>query len=623
MPNHIKARFLLIQPYSRSVRANSPPHAVLAVVSTLLGACLFAFMQGSVPSSHALIASTAKIPDYPPGEGTWSIATSEVPGGLSSVRAFAANDIWAAGTSGSSASTLTMHYDGDSWSQVASPSLADAIYHSIQKVDGTSGQDVWVVGYAPRTSTDHTHTFAMHWNGVQWELVDSPNPAGADVSTLYDVAAIAPDDVWAVGYSRTFIDNRPVTTSLILHWNGTQWSIIASPNPSSTYTGLNSVVALSSDNIWVTGTYYEGSTNYLMFLHYDGSSWSVYSSQPGQALVDMHSVSANDIWAVGGTTTAHWDGASWSIVPCPLPPEARSNNLHSVSGSGSNDVWAVGMTEPSYNQLRTLIMHWDGTQWRVVPSPNVDGVNNDLFGVWAVDVDTAWAVGPTMIARYTGGIVPTGTPTPQPCDMSFSDVHETDWFYSYVQNLYCKHVVGGYSDGTFRPNAETTRAQLSKILVLALSLDSSGQPQDGPHFQDVAPDSTFYPHVEAMSQLGVRGYPCGGSPDEPCVAPDNLPYFRPSNQVTRGQVAKMVVVAAREKYGWELLNPRTARFDDVPPISPFYQYVETAAARGVLSGYPCSESVNTGEDCPGTYFRPNNNATRAQVCKIIDLVEGS
>jgi hypothetical protein len=58
-------------------------------------------------------------------------------------------------------------------------------------------------------------------------------------------------------------------------------------------------------------------------------------------------------------------------------------------------------------------------------------------------------------------------------------------------------------------------------------------------FEDVAPGSTFYDFVQRLvSRSILNGYPCGGV-GEPC-GPDNLPYFRPNNNATRGQTAKIV-----------------------------------------------------------------------------------
>ena len=54
----------------------------------------------------------------------------------------------------------------------------------------------------------------------------------------------------------------------------------------------------------------------------------------------------------------------------------------------------------------------------------------------------------------------------------------------------------------------------------------------------------FYPYIQRIGTRGlISGYTCGG-PNEPCVLPGNLPYFRPGNDVTRGQLAKIIANTA-------------------------------------------------------------------------------
>jgi hypothetical protein len=111
----------------------------------------------------------------------------------------------------------------------------------------------------------------------------------------------------------------------------------------------------------------------------------------------------------------------------------------------------------------------------------------------------------------------------------------------------------------------------------------------------------------------MNGYNCGG-PGEPC-GPNNLPYFRPAANSTRGQMAKIVVLAA----GLTIDPPDNPDFEDVPNGSTFYQYVEAAYAAGVINGYPCG---GIGEPCgPGNlpYFRPAANITRGQLTKMVSI----
>lgn len=178
------------------------------------------------------------------------------------------------------------------------------------------------------------------------------------------------------------------------------------------------------------------------------------------------------------------------------------------------------------------------------------------------------------------------TSTPTACPMSFTDVHPADYFYQAVLYLYCQGAVSGYSDSSFRPFNDTTRGQLSKIITLAEEWPINTQ--GGPHFTDVSTSNPFYAYVETAYNHGViSGYSDG--------------TFRWGNNITRGQLSKAVVLSE----GWPINTQGGPHFTDVPMIDPFYSYIETAFNHLIISGYS-----------DGT-FRPGNNATRGQICKIV------
>jgi hypothetical protein len=212
---------------------------------------------------------------------------------------------------------------------------------------------------------------------------------------LVDVAVVSANDVWAVGSA--------FDRSLTMHWDGSAWRIVPSPNPGNVHNVLNAVAAVASNNVWAVGSYDDGT----LILHWDGATWTHVPSpsQPGtiNALNGIAVVNANDIWAVGNYTAAltlieHWDGTRWSIVPSPNPSSQPYNFLYDVTALASNDVWAVGSYTVSGQAPRTLVIHWNGTTWSVVPSPNNDGtygysLTNVLRSVAALSATDIWAVG--------------------------------------------------------------------------------------------------------------------------------------------------------------------------------------------------------------------------------------
>lgn len=177
----------------------------------------------------------------------------------------------------------------------------------------------------------------------------------------------------------------------------------------------------------------------------------------------------------------------------------------------------------------------------------------------------------------------------------YIDVPPDDPFYHFIECLSRRRIVGGYADNTFRPNNPVTRAQFVKMVVLA-----TGWPllnPMNPRFTDVPRTHPFYQFVETAAARGIIGGYADGT-------------FRPDTELTRGQMAKVIVTAGQQAWGWTLNTSGGPHFVDVPSDQTFYVYVETAYNRGLISGYA------------GGYFYPGNNATRAQAAKVVSIAVG-
>jgi hypothetical protein len=586
--------------------AASPASDLWTVGSYTSGSTHTLVERNSGACSTPTFTSTATAtPTYFPTPGCipgWEVVPSigALGGELLGVTALSADDVWAVGDI--NGRSLTLHWNGGYWARVPSPNVyAD----SLKQVSAISANDVWAVGYT-ENFTGTFRTVTEHWDGTQWNIVPSPN-IGTINNTLNGVVAISTNDVWAVG--------NVETQKLILHWDGTQWSIVSSPNPpNASTTFLFSVAGSAANDVWTVGFYFDSTLQSIktLTLHWNGSTWIIVPSpnvepDPGNStLHGVYELSANDVWAVGNsggniraTLTMHWDGTQWSIVPSPNPGGAST--LNAVLAMAADDVWAVGYYTTAQ---QTLTMHWDGSQWSQVSSPN-PAAQDSLWGVAGISRREVWAVGMagghTVAERYSGACA-TGTPTPPvtatptSCPMSFTDVSQSDYFYQPVLYLYCRGVISGYSDNTFRPYNNTTRGQLAKIVVLARGWTI--YTPASPTFRDVPTTDPFYQYIEtAYSHNIISGYACGSG----CLE------FRPGNNVTRGQLSKIVVLAE----GWPVYTPATPTFSDVGADNAFYGHIETAYHHNIISGYSC------GMGC--LEFRPGNNATRGQIAKIVYL----
>ena len=214
-------------------------------------------------------------------------------------------------------------------------------HNKLNAVTGVPGSpnELWAVG------TAGTSALILHWNGTQWSIVPS-SQVGIN-PTLTSVVAISTNDVWAVGY--TFSDSRQVT--LTEHWNGSTWSVVPSPNPSATYNYLLGVTALATNNVWAVGNFNAtGGNQQTLILKWNGTAWvQVAGDNSGPigaqfTLSAVSAISGSDIWAVGDnshTLAEYWNATRWSIVSSPNAGTG-DNFLNGVSGSASNDVWEVG-----------------------------------------------------------------------------------------------------------------------------------------------------------------------------------------------------------------------------------------------------------------------------------------
>jgi hypothetical protein len=310
-----------------------------------------------------------------------------------------------------SGSAQGMQVEGE-WDIVPSPNGASSqtsiggtcfCGNTLWDVAALSPTDAWAVGTQPNQSQYLPKPLAMHWNGTQWSLVNTPTIDVTDVR-FNAVAAVSSNDVWAVGYSYDY-DCGLCAQTLIQHWDGQSWSIVPSPNPGWS-NQLYGVSARAANDIWAVGDQWlDWSAKVPLILHYNGVAWQVVNYPP-VSFGELNSVSAlaeNDVWAVGvsgvistgiAPLALHWDGTSWTAVP--VPNEADYVALYSVSGVASNDVWAVGVNKYANWQGQYLSVartyHWDGTSWTSV-LPGVFGIDSRMYDVHAVASDDAWAVG--------------------------------------------------------------------------------------------------------------------------------------------------------------------------------------------------------------------------------------
>lgn len=198
------------------------------------------------------------------------------------------------------------------------------------------------------------------------------------------------------------------------------WHVVASQSRGVSAT-LSAVAARSARDAWAVGSYDTGSGFLTLIERWNGSAWKVVPSvnpasgtHETSALSGVVAITASNAWAVGfyeksttsfRTLVEHWNGSKWSVVPSPNAGSGE-NVLSAVAAVSSTDIWAVGYRHgpgaPGGGDRKTLVEHWDGAKWRIVKSPSPGPAHGDgfLFGVAAVSRHQAWAVG-TEPSRFS------------------------------------------------------------------------------------------------------------------------------------------------------------------------------------------------------------------------------
>ena len=222
---------------------------------------------------------------------------------------------------------LTEHWNGSRWSQVAAPAVLRQD-ESLLAVSASSATDAWAVGFTKTVGAAGRFPLAAHWNGSAWAIVPTPTLTGGSKSTLNGVVALSANNAWAVGRGRN-------GAALAEHWNGRAWSIVPSGNATSSNL-LTGVAAIAGNNVWAVGyaitTDGTNQPDKTMIQHWNGSAWSLVASPSpasNDTLSGVAARSATDGWAVGTrqdrsgaipidrTLTEHWNGTTWSVVASP------------------------------------------------------------------------------------------------------------------------------------------------------------------------------------------------------------------------------------------------------------------------------------------------------------------
>ena len=406
------------------VRITALRRAVWFIVPGMLAACATA---GGDPADDAASSGIASA-------SASFVAQTAPPEFLLAASATSASDVWGVGFGQAIAANgidlvhaSVLHFNGSSWTRVPAPVDGDNDAFSNVQFTGVTAitpTNAWLVG--SHNVDGLIEPLIKHWNGVSWSAFPSPSfPQGS--ALLNAVAHTSATDLWAVGwYPGFFID------PLLEHFDGHTWTQVFVPEFAGDAYLLQGVSADSPNDVWVVGSESQGDgapPTVTRVYHFDGARWrqvpspNVFPAGGGSdQLNGVVALSPTDVWAVGTVTAnsggsqtliEHYDGTSWKVVPSPNP--APDSELSAVTAVSPRDIYAVGFQRTSVT--RTLVMHWNGSTWSVLPSPSPTvrsvPVDDLLFGATSLGDGNVWAVGvgtdadplsdPSLVLHASGG----------------------------------------------------------------------------------------------------------------------------------------------------------------------------------------------------------------------------
>jgi hypothetical protein len=303
-------------------------------------------------------------------------------------------------------STLAERWNGTEWSIQATPNPSGATESYLHGVSCSSSTACTGVGFY-KNGSGIPSTLAERWNGTEWSIQATPNPSGATEAFLEDVSCSSSMVCIAVGWYKT--SSGPFAT-LAERWNGTEWSIQSTPNPSgATLSELRGMSCSSSTACTAVGWYKTSSGPYVTLAErWNGTEWSIQSTPNpnGAKLSWIGGVSCpsssvctavgeyNNSSGVTVTLAERWNGTEWSIQSTPNQSGATESVLGGVSCSSSTSCIGVGYDKNSSGTYVTLAERWNGTEWVVLSTPNPTGATeNELSGVSCSSSTACTAVG--------------------------------------------------------------------------------------------------------------------------------------------------------------------------------------------------------------------------------------
>jgi len=377
------------------------------LMTGLLAAALLVCACG--PGIAARTAGTAHA-----APGKWSLQHTPDSSGrtLLSVSCASATACAATGTTMANGinRTVAETWHAAAWSLEPTPTIPGGTDGFLRGVSCPSAASCTAVGdYSNGTANV---TLAEGWNGTRWSIEPTPNPPGSRGNYLFGISCPAPRSCTAVG---DFIARTGAQMTLTEHWNGSAWSIQPTPKLPGHQQGiLFGVSCAAPDACTAVGlSSMPSGASRTLAEAWNGSAWSIQATPnvPGAQLNSLAAVScsaASACFAVGNdsastsstlTLAEVWHESAWSIQPTPNPPGAANTYLSGVSCTSATACTASGYFVTHGRADVSVAMGWNGSSWSIQHAVRPAGAAASFLN----GVSCTSAADCTAVGDYTTG----------------------------------------------------------------------------------------------------------------------------------------------------------------------------------------------------------------------------
>jgi hypothetical protein len=296
--------------------------------------------------------------------------------------------------------TLAEAWNGSAWAIQPTPDLAGFAKNSLASVSCGTASACMAVGMS--AGRQARTVLAESWNGSTWNLQPAPAPPG-EVSELSGVSCPSATDCMAVGYYSSASAVMPLADL----WNGTTWTIELPPGPTGGFDPTLTSVSCTSPSACTAVGYYDTTSGGSQALaeRWDGTSWTVQATPAvDSTMYGVSCGSATECTAVGNTfsypagvaTLAEaWRHGTWQVQRTPFLPGPFFHGFNGVSCRSARSCAATGNYDTGLGVSATLAEVWNGRAWVIqhTPPPPSRGGNSTLAAVSRQSATSFAAVG--------------------------------------------------------------------------------------------------------------------------------------------------------------------------------------------------------------------------------------